>query len=293
MLALTKSRKFWVAGLISLLNLPSSLGAQLQNRYWYTYPYANQNQKENQNVNPQKHQIQSTVDYDTELTVQQKVQKASELLHSAGLPVSELCHVSSDAFAFDPWFPRCDNLVGSLSTSESRERGLRQEGNRRLEEQEESTEPKDMNFYIYNGVMAFICVCTAALAAGLTLGLLSLDPLNLLIKMRTASSEEEKRQAASLLPIVRQHHMLLVTLLLLNSMANEALPLFLDKIVPGYLAIILSVTLVLFFGEIIPSAIFTGPQRIKIARYVYVHVQELLLLTDKFGTVSTSISISL
>lgn len=267
MVALTKSRKFCVAGLISLLNLPSlSLGAPLENRYWYENQDenqdANQNQNQMQNVNPQKHQIQSTraVDLGQDLTMQQKIQKGSDLLHSAGL--TDLCHVSSDAF--DPWFPRCHHLVGPLSTS----------GNRRVEEQEESTEPKDMNFYIYNGVMAFICVCTAALAAGLTLGLLSLDPLNLLIKMRTASSEEEKRQAASLLPIVRQHHMLLVTLLLLNSMANEALPLFLDKIVPGYLAIILSVTMVLFFGEIIPSAIFTGPQRIKIARYV----QELLFL---------------
>ena len=37
----------------------------------------------------------------------------------------------------------------------------------------------------------------------------------------------------------------------------QALPLFLDRIVPSYMAIILSVTLVLFFGEIIPSAIFT------------------------------------
>ena len=40
--------------------------------------------------------------------------------------------------------------------------------------------------------------------------------------------------------------------------ANEALPLFLDKIVPSWLAIILSVTFVLFFGEIIPSSLFTG-----------------------------------
>jgi metal transporter CNNM len=34
----------------------------------------------------------------------------------------------------------------------------------------------------------------------------------------------------------------------------EALPIFLDKLVPEYLAIILSVTFVLIFGEIIPQA---------------------------------------
>jgi CBS domain containing-hemolysin-like protein len=49
-----------------------------------------------------------------------------------------------------------------------------------------------------------------------------------------------------------------VTLLLFNSMANEALPIFLAELVPGWVAILLSVTLVLFFGEIIPSAIFLG-----------------------------------
>lgn len=51
----------------------------------------------------------------------------------------------------------------------------------------------------------------------------------------------------------------------MNALANEALPLFLDKLVPGYVAVILSVTLVLFFGEIIPSAIFTGPNQLAIS----------------------------
>jgi metal transporter CNNM len=87
---------------------------------------------------------------------------------------------------------------------------------------------------------------------------MSLDPLLLTIKMRAATTQQERKQAAALLPVVQQHHLLLVTLLLLNAMANEALPLFLDNLVPSYLAIIFSVTLVLFFGEIIPSAIFTG-----------------------------------
>mgnify|MGYP005843867495 CR=1 FL=1 len=119
-------------------------------------------------------------------------------------------------------------------------------------------------FYV-NLVAATVCVCVAALAAGLTMGLLSLDPLVLLIKQRAGSSEQDKKDASSLIPIVRQHHLLLVSLLLMNAAANEALPLFLDKLVPGYIAVILSVTLVLFFGEIIPSAVFTGPDQIRIA----------------------------
>lgn len=39
----------------------------------------------------------------------------------------------------------------------------------------------------------------------------------------------------------------------------EALPIFLDAIVPSVLAIVISVTAVLFFGEIIPQAVCTGP----------------------------------
>lgn len=42
------------------------------------------------------------------------------------------------------------------------------------------------------------------------------------------------------------------------TLANEALPVMLDRIVPSYAAILLSVTLVLIFGEVVPSAIFTG-----------------------------------
>jgi hypothetical protein len=47
---------------------------------------------------------------------------------------------------------------------------------------------------------------------------------------------------------------LLVTLLLANAAAMEALPIFLDKMVPEWLAIILSVTAVLFFGEYVNSS---------------------------------------
>jgi len=115
-----------------------------------------------------------------------------------------------------------------------------------------------------NIFMALVCVCVAALAAGLTMGMVSIEPLQLLIKMRVGTPLE-KKHANALLPLVQQHHRLLVTLLLCNSLANEALPLFLDKVVPGYVAVLISVSLVLIFGEILPSAVFTGPQQIPMA----------------------------
>ncbi len=49
-----------------------------------------------------------------------------------------------------------------------------------------------------------------------------------------------------------------VTLLLCNAIAMEALPIFLDRLVPSVIAVILSVSFVLFFGEVIPQAICTA-----------------------------------
>jgi len=107
------------------------------------------------------------------------------------------------------------------------------------------------------------CVVCAASAAGLTLGLMSMDPLELAIKQRTGNPQEKER-AERILPVIKRHHLLLVTLLLFNSLANEALPIFLNRLVPEYISVLLSVTMVLIFGEIIPSAIFTGPQKLAI-----------------------------
>lgn len=83
------------------------------------------------------------------------------------------------------------------------------------------------------------------------MGYLSIDKLELEIKA-AIGTDEEKREAAVILPILKRHHYLLVTLLLANAFAMEALPIFLDSLVPSIWAIIISVTAVLFFGEVIP-----------------------------------------
>lgn len=121
---------------------------------------------------------------------------------------------------------------------------------------------------LYNGILACLCVMCGGLAAGLTIGLVPLDETKLEMKI-IIGTQEEKEAARKILPIVRQHHLLMVTLLLFNALSNEMLPIFLGALVPNYLAIIISVTLVLLFGEIIPSAIFTGPgQLMKCARLI-------------------------
>lgn len=130
-------------------------------------------------------------------------------------------------------------------------------------------------FWLHAGC-ALLCIITAAFAAGLTMGLVSIDDFEMKLLMTTRKGKcqsdeqreklvEDKSAAKSLLPILKSHHLLLVTLLLLNSIANEALPIFLDEILPSWAAVLVSVTCVLFFGEILPSAVFTGPSQLRMA----------------------------
>ena len=86
------------------------------------------------------------------------------------------------------------------------------------------------------------------LMSGLTMGLLSLDILSLRVLQR-GGKPSEKKHASKILPIVEKHHLLLVTLLLANAAAVESMPIFMDRISSPVIAICVSVTAVLFFGE--------------------------------------------
>ena len=72
----------------------------------------------------------------------------------------------------------------------------------------------------------------------------------------------------------------MVTLLLGNACANEALPIFLDKLVPSEVAILVSVTCVLIFGEILPSALMLGPRQLMLAAALAPAVRGLMIITS-------------
>lgn len=134
----------------------------------------------------------------------------------------------------------------------------------------------DYEWYIF-AFGAFMCMLSAALAAGLTMGYMSIDKLRLEVMLKSNPDDaalresekeiarEEKRQVERISPLLSWRHRLLVTLLLVNSLANEALPLFLDECFSPIVALVISVTAVLFFGEIFPTAVFAGPQQYRIA----------------------------
>lgn len=96
-------------------------------------------------------------------------------------------------------------------------------------------------------------VLMAGLMSGLTLGLMSLDDVELEVLRRSGNSRQ-RACAERIRPVISNPHRLLVTLLVCNAIAAEALPLVLDRLTDPITAVIISVTVVLLFGEIIPQA---------------------------------------
>ncbi|XP_031387275.1 DUF21 domain-containing protein At1g47330 isoform X1 [Punica granatum] len=130
-------------------------------------------------------------------------------------------------------------------------------------------------FWLYLVVIIGL-VSFAGLMAGLTLGLMSLGLVDLEVLMKSAPPKE-RLYASKIFPVVKNQHLLLCTLLVGNSMAMEALPIFLDKLVPPWAAILISVTLILTFGEILPQAVCTR-YGLKVGAMMAPLVHVLLLL---------------
>ncbi|MBA0608723.1 hypothetical protein Godav_020912, partial [Gossypium davidsonii] len=108
-------------------------------------------------------------------------------------------------------------------------------------------------FWVYL-VVCVVLVLFAGLMSGLTLGLMSLSLVDLEVVIK-AGEPQDRKNAEKILPIVKNQHLLLCTLLIGNALAMEALPIFLDSLLSEWCSILISVTLILAFGEIIPQAV--------------------------------------
>ncbi|KAK4476956.1 hypothetical protein RD792_016126, partial [Penstemon davidsonii] len=108
-------------------------------------------------------------------------------------------------------------------------------------------------FFIHIVVIVFL-VLFAGLMSGLTLGLMSLSLVDLEV-LAKSGTPKDKQHAEKILPVVKNQHLLLCTLLICNAAAMETLPIFLDGLVTAWGAILISVTLILLFGEIIPQSV--------------------------------------
>ncbi|KAG3157578.1 hypothetical protein PI126_g8242 [Phytophthora idaei] len=200
--------------------------------------------------------------------------KASESETGLGLTMRELERHMSEPEKLEqmcPEFERVKALFGQLKSICNRPL-LPLMAGEECEYLSPSCDPASFWTYL---CICVLLVCAAGLMAGLTMGLVSLDMLNVRI-LEMEGTEVEKQCARVVRPVLERHHLLLVTLLIVNASANEALPIFLDKLVPEGVSIILSVTCVLMFGEIIPSAIFTGPNQLRIAAALTPGVKALM-----------------
>ncbi|KAF9665887.1 hypothetical protein SADUNF_Sadunf16G0171600 [Salix dunnii] len=113
----------------------------------------------------------------------------------------------------------------------------------------------ELNFFIHIVIIVFL-VMFAGLMSGLTLGLMSMSLVDLEV-LAKSGTPKDRIYAAKILPVVKNQHLLLCTLLICNAAAMETLPIFLDSLVTAWGAILISVTLILLFGEIIPQSVCT------------------------------------
>ncbi|KAL2558662.1 protein of unknown function-containing protein [Forsythia ovata] len=111
-------------------------------------------------------------------------------------------------------------------------------------------EPK---FWI-NLAISLSLVLFAGLTSGLSIGLLSYSQVDLEVLIK-AGLPQDKRNAEKILPIVKNECLLLCTLLIGKSLAMETIPIFLDTILPFWAAILVSVTFVMAFAEVLPQAV--------------------------------------
>jgi len=208
------------------------------------------------------------------------VENAVHIFHEIGIDLSNVCHPTSNAY--EPLIPSCGAVVESDADVTSTTKSFT-EANRKLEEVEEvecaEEEEKTKAFVAMIIGCIVVCVILAALSAGLTVSLLSLDPLELSIKQRASKNQMEREYCRKILPMIEDHHRLLTSLLLLNSIANESMPLFLHQLVPSYWSAIISVCLVLLFGEVIPTAILTGPNQLAMASFMAPFVKFVVFIS--------------
>ncbi|AIO00521.1 hypothetical protein LPMP_302990 [Leishmania panamensis] len=108
---------------------------------------------------------------------------------------------------------------------------------------------------LWYSVAAVLCVAGAGFFVGLQIALFSIDRLYLRV-LTTTGTPKERQQAKSLLGVLKLQHWTLVALVLMNAVFVMTLPILLEAMFDELTALIVSITAVLFAGEVMPLAVF-------------------------------------
>ncbi|TKY45270.1 DUF21 domain-containing protein [Spatholobus suberectus] len=103
-------------------------------------------------------------------------------------------------------------------------------------------------------LMCWAFVLFAAVTSGLALGLLSFSQVDLEVLVKAGQPQIQKN-AAKIMSIAKNEHLLLCTLLVAKSMALEGVSVFMEKMFPEWLSVLIAATLLAITAEIIPQAL--------------------------------------
>lgn len=103
-------------------------------------------------------------------------------------------------------------------------------------------------------VVTVVCIVLSGTFSGLTLGLMSLDLIDLRV-LSQSGTENEKWYALRILPVRRHGNWLLCTLLIGNTAVNAALAIVTADLFGGIAGFLSSTLIILYIGEIIPQAV--------------------------------------
>lgn len=100
-------------------------------------------------------------------------------------------------------------------------------------------------------LIVFFSILLSAFFSAITIGFLGLKKTELQSKVKAGNKKAKK-----IYEVRKNGNLLLITMLLGNVLINSVLSVFLSSIFSGVFAVIISTTLIVLFGEILPQAIF-------------------------------------